>query len=292
MLARANASRGGPCPYVAREGDRSEGEKEVAAAMLSVAARFGPFAPYLTAVGHAVPGPLKPLAPALAPAAAKLPPVDGKRPLLCHESLRGQAARGGLVATASLNAPASIRYVHNDATVPDFSEYRHPGVLDSTKSSQEFSENRKAFSYFITAASGVAVAYFAKNAVHKFVASMSASADVLAISKVEIKLDNIPEGKNMVFKWRGKPIFVRHRSQKEIERESEVPLTELRDPQHDLDRHHFLSLSPSPPFAMRTKNTEFPHLSIRTYLIAAAWRQRKLFTKQRHMVFHLLLQGL
>ncbi|KAF7244708.1 Cytochrome b-c1 complex subunit Rieske, mitochondrial [Varanus komodoensis] len=204
--------------------------------MLSVAARFGPFAPYLTAVGHAVPGPLKPLAPALAPAAAKLPPVDGKRPLLCHESLRGQAARGGLVATASLNAPASIRYVHNDATVPDFSEYRHPGVLDSTKSSQEFSENRKAFSYFITAASGVAVAYFAKNAVHKFVASMSASADVLAISKVEIKLDNIPEGKNMVFKWRGKPIFVRHRSQKEIERESEVPLTELRDPQHDLDR--------------------------------------------------------
>jgi len=40
---------------------------------------------------------------------------------------------------------------------------------------------------------------------------LSASADVLAMSKIEIKLDSIPEGKSAVFKWRGKPLFVRHR---------------------------------------------------------------------------------
>jgi ubiquinol-cytochrome c reductase iron-sulfur subunit len=31
------------------------------------------------------------------------------------------------------------------------------------------------------------------------------------MAKIEIKLADIPEGKNMVFKWRGKPLFIRHR---------------------------------------------------------------------------------
>ncbi|XP_054856467.1 LOW QUALITY PROTEIN: cytochrome b-c1 complex subunit Rieske, mitochondrial [Eublepharis macularius] len=204
--------------------------------MLSVAARSGPFAPALSAVAHAVPGPLKPLALGLPLAAAKLPALDPKRPLLCRESLSGQAARGGLVASASLNAPATVRYMHNDVTVPDFSDYRRPEVIDSTKSSQDSSEARKVFSYFLTASTCVASAYVAKNVVTQFVSSMSASADVLAMSKIEIKLSDIPEGKNMAFKWRGKPLFVRHRTQKEIDQEAQVPLTELRDPQHDLDR--------------------------------------------------------
>lgn len=69
--------------------------------MLSVAARSGPFAPYLSAAAHAVPGPLKALAP---PALrAEKVPLDLRRPLLCRESLSGRAARGGLVASASLN---------------------------------------------------------------------------------------------------------------------------------------------------------------------------------------------
>lgn len=53
--------------------------------------------------------------------------------------------------------------------------------------------------------------YSAKAIVHDAVGLLSASADVLALSKIEIKLDSIPEGKSAVFKWRGKPLFVRHR---------------------------------------------------------------------------------
>lgn len=53
--------------------------------------------------------------------------------------------------------------------------------------------------------------YGAKVIVYNLVGLLSASADVLAMSKVEIKLDSIPEGKSAVFKWRGKPLFVRHR---------------------------------------------------------------------------------
>uniref|UniRef100_A0A8D0GTB9 Cytochrome b-c1 complex subunit Rieske, mitochondrial n=1 Tax=Sphenodon punctatus TaxID=8508 RepID=A0A8D0GTB9_SPHPU len=204
--------------------------------MLSVAARSGPLAPYLSAVAHVVPGPLKPLAPGLAPLAEKLPLMDRKRPLLCRESLSGRAARGGLVATNSLNAPASVRFVHNDVTVPNFSDYRRQDVLDSTQSSQDSSDARRGFSYMLTATACVATAYAAKNVVTQFVTSMNASADVLALSKIEVKLSEIPEGKNMTFKWRGKPLFVRHRTQEEIDHEANVPLSELRDPQHDLER--------------------------------------------------------
>ncbi|XP_074865057.1 cytochrome b-c1 complex subunit Rieske, mitochondrial [Carettochelys insculpta] len=203
--------------------------------MLSVAARAGPLAPYLSAVAHTVPGPLKPLVPELVPQARKLP-LDPKRLVLCQESLSGRAPRGGLVATASLNAPASVRYLHNDVTVPDFSDYRRQEVLDKTKSSQDSSDARRGFSYLFTASTCIASAYAAKNIVTQFVSSLSASADVLALSKIEIKLSEIPEGKSMAFKWRGKPLFVRHRTQAEISTEAEVALTELRDPQHDLDR--------------------------------------------------------
>ena len=40
---------------------------------------------------------------------------------------------------------------------------------------------------------------------------------MLALAKIEIKLADIPEGKNMTFKWRGKPLFIRHRTAEEIE---------------------------------------------------------------------------
>lgn len=72
--------------------------------MLSVAARSGPFAPVLSATSRTVAGALRPLAQAAVPPAASEPLVlDVKRPFLCRESLRGQAASRPLVAVVSLN---------------------------------------------------------------------------------------------------------------------------------------------------------------------------------------------
>lgn len=51
---------------------------------------------------------------------------------------------------------------------------------------------------------------------------MSASADVLALAKVEVDISNIPEGKNVVIKWRGKPVFIRHRTAEDISVASQV----------------------------------------------------------------------
>ena len=78
--------------------------------------------------------------------------------------------------------------------------------------------------------------YIAKTAVHELLSTMSASADVLAVGKIEVKLDKIPEGKSMTFKWRGQPLFVRHRTPDEIATEQAVNPSELRDKEHDNDR--------------------------------------------------------
>jgi ubiquinol-cytochrome c reductase iron-sulfur subunit len=83
---------------------------------------------------------------------------------------------------------------------------------------------------------GVLSASVAKSSVAEFLGTMSASADVLALAKVEVELGSIPEGKNAIIKWRGKPVFIRHRTQDEIDEARHVDWKGLRDPQSDDDR--------------------------------------------------------
>lgn len=81
-----------------------------------------------------------------------------------------------------------------------------------------------------------AYASFARVAVVKFVASMSASADVLALASAEFELSDVPQGSTITVKWRGKPIFIKHRTPEEIAREEAVPMAYLRDQEEDADR--------------------------------------------------------
>lgn len=83
---------------------------------------------------------------------------------------------------------------------------------------------------------GLLAAAGAKNTVQDFLQNMAASADVLAQAKVEIDLASIPLGKNVIIKWRGKPVFIRHRTEEEIKDAESVNLSILRDPQKDSDR--------------------------------------------------------
>jgi len=70
----------------------------------------------------------------------------------------------------------------------------------------------------------------------KFLLSMSASADVLALASLEVDLSKIEVGQTVTVKWRGKPVFIRRRTPAEIEKEVTVDSGELRDPQADADR--------------------------------------------------------
>ncbi|XP_014676117.1 PREDICTED: cytochrome b-c1 complex subunit Rieske, mitochondrial-like [Priapulus caudatus] len=147
-------------------------------------------------------------------------------------SLARQTPCGAVRATCAVGAPCQVRLAHTDVmSVPDFTEYRRQSTRDAD--AQASDTPRRAFTYLMTAGGGVAGAYAGKNAVVKFIGSMSASADVLALAKIEVKLGEIPEGKNVTFKWRGKPLFIRHRTSAEIAAEAVVDVASLRDPEHD-----------------------------------------------------------
>merc|ERR1711879_480135 len=129
-------------------------------------------------------------------------------------SMSKQLPKGGQMRiTSGLGVSSQVRFIHaGNMDVPDFSYYRRNAVNDSSAKSNESAEDRKGFSYLIAGGLGMSAAYGGKSLVNQFISSWSASQDVLALAKIEIKLGDIPEGKNMTFKWRGKPLFIRQRS--------------------------------------------------------------------------------
>jgi len=128
------------------------------------------------------------------------------------------------------------RFSHTDLSVPDFQDYRRNATKDPTVSSADTDVSRRAFTYLMVAGLGVTGAHAGKNIALDFLSTMSASADVLAVAKVEVDLSVIPPGKNATIKWRGKPLFVRHRTEEEINQVRAVNHAALRDPQRDEDR--------------------------------------------------------
>jgi len=89
---------------------------------------------------------------------------------------------------------------------------------------------------FITLTAGALTAVGAAAVAWPFVHSMNPSADVLALSSIEVDLSPIQEGQTLKVLWRGKPVFVRHRTAKEIAEARAVKLSDLRDPQTDEER--------------------------------------------------------
>ena len=92
---------------------------------------------------------------------------------------------------------------------------------------------RRDFLYLVT---GATAAVGTAALVWPMVDSMNPSADVLALASTEVDLTGIEEGMAITVTWRGKPVFIRHRTPEEIQAAEAVPLDELRDPQPDSAR--------------------------------------------------------
>ncbi|KAI6711582.1 hypothetical protein JHW43_005860 [Diplocarpon mali] len=129
-------------------------------------------------------------------------------------------------STSSFDSPFKGQASDAGSKIPDFSNYR----------SKAGSNSNLLFQYFMVGTMGALTAAGAKATVQDFLVNMSASADVLAMAKVEVDLAAIPEGKNVIIKWRGKPVFIRHRTADEIKEAENVKVESLRDPQKDEDR--------------------------------------------------------
>ena len=116
------------------------------------------------------------------------------------------------------------RNSHTDLKVPDFSEYRTKYSENPVQNTKDHADDRKVYSYIATYGVGLASLYGAKAIVRDLLSYEAPSADVLALSTIEINLKDIPMGKNLTFKWREKPLFVRHRTQDQIQVERSVDL--------------------------------------------------------------------
>jgi ubiquinol-cytochrome c reductase iron-sulfur subunit len=95
---------------------------------------------------------------------------------------------------------------------------------------------KRAFTYFMLGGARFMYASTARVLLIKFVSSMSASADVLALASAEFELGAIDPGTTVTVKWRGKPIFIRNRTDAEIADAEACSLTELRDKETDAER--------------------------------------------------------
>jgi ubiquinol-cytochrome c reductase iron-sulfur subunit len=92
---------------------------------------------------------------------------------------------------------------------------------------------RRDFLYIATAAVG---AVGGAATLWPLINQMNPDASVLALASADVDLTPIAEGQSITVKWRGKPVFVTHRTKKEIEEARVVPLNRLPDPQPDQAR--------------------------------------------------------
>ncbi len=106
----------------------------------------------------------------------------------------------------------------------------HPTPSSSSSSHAVDSAPRRDFLVLTAQAMG---AVGAAALIWPFVDSMNPSAEVLALASTEIDISAIAEGQEIKVMWRGKPVFVRHRTAKNIEEAKAVNIAELRDPETD-----------------------------------------------------------
>ena len=102
----------------------------------------------------------------------------------------------------------------------------------TTMSSAE--PTRRDFLYIATGAVG---AIGAAAVLVPLVAQMNPDASTIAAgAPIDVDISPIAEGQVIKVFWRGKPIFINHRTKKEIEEAQSVPLASLPDPQPDSAR--------------------------------------------------------
>jgi len=197
--------------------------------MLSYVGRSGSLLPFHSATTQLLASPAKAIVPCvLEKSQVKVQmDVDQKKPTL---------VTGAATATKSLLQPMQARFAHTDIQMPDMSAYRRDSTADPNKSSRDTEGQRKIFSYMFTMGAGIVSVYGGKQLAAGFVNNIGPAKDVLALASIEVDLSEIPEGKNLTFKWRGKPLFIRHRTEEEIAAEEAVNLDVLRDKEADNER--------------------------------------------------------
>lgn len=160
-------------------------------------------------------------------------------PVVSGHSLLGSTTSASALCTAL--SPASkrsgFRFYSNSVTTPHPEQVSYPDQhkVDGYRK-KEGSDNR-TFHYFMMSNPRFLITSGTRLFVLQFLNTLSPSARVLALASIEVDIGAIPEGKTVTLKWRGKPVFIRHRTAGEIDIENAVPVESLKDPAPDSTRY-------------------------------------------------------
>lgn len=111
------------------------------------------------------------------------------------------------------------------------SDTAHAG--QPTQNAEIDEQTRRDFLLWSTIAVGAAGAALA---VWPFIDQMNPAADTLALASTEVDLSKIDVGQSITVMWRGKPVFIRHRTEEEIAEARDVDMAALPDPEKDAAR--------------------------------------------------------
>jgi ubiquinol-cytochrome c reductase iron-sulfur subunit len=138
---------------------------------------------------------------------------------------RGLSAAAGVAGAGSL-----LRFgLAFPGAVPPATDKKGFGIV-TTASSADHPTRRD----FLFVATGAAAAVGGAMALVPFVAQMNPDASTIAAgAPIEVDLTPIAEGQDIKVFWRGKPIYISHRTKKQIEEARKVPVSSLPDPQSD-----------------------------------------------------------
>jgi ubiquinol-cytochrome c reductase iron-sulfur subunit len=108
----------------------------------------------------------------------------------------------------------------------------HPGHGAAAGAHGE-GQTRRDFLYLAGAATG---AVGAACVAWPLIDTMNPAADTLALASIDVDLSPVQVGQAITVSWRGKPVFIRHRTPDEIKAAESVPMAELKDPEPDSKR--------------------------------------------------------
>ena len=83
---------------------------------------------------------------------------------------------------------------------------------------------------FLYLTAGMAGAVGAVSVAWPFIDQMRPDASTLALASIEVDISSLTAGSSLTAKWRGKPIFIRNRTEKEIADAKAAAITDLKDP--------------------------------------------------------------
>jgi len=103
------------------------------------------------------------------------------------------------------------------------------GIVTTASSAEP---TRRDFLFVATGAAAPAVGGLAS--VWQLVSQMNPDASTIAAgAPIDVDLAPIAEGQDIKVFWRGKPIYISHRTKKQIDEARAVPVSSLPDPQSD-----------------------------------------------------------